>query len=137
MKLTVAAELAIRGVLVLAGKHGSGPVTLSAICKERNLPKQYLTKIFASLSRQGLIRPIRGKNGGYLLAQNPENITLLDIIEAVEGPIALNFCQHSPPQCDQTECPVRPIWTDLQSIIQKKLSEKTLADYVEELSGQD
>jgi Rrf2 family protein len=132
MKLTAAAELAVRGMLVLAGKHGQGPTTLAQVCQERDLPKEYLTKIFASLSRDGLITPIRGKGGGYVLARDPGTITLLDIIEAVEGPIALNFCQQDPPQCEQEACPVRPVWTDLQETIRAKLGQKTLADYLAE-----
>jgi Rrf2 family protein len=133
MKLTAAAELAIRGMLVLAEKHGQGPTPLATICQQRDLPKEYLTKIFASLSRDGLITPIRGKGGGYVLAREPKDISLLDIIEAVEGPIALNFCQQDPPQCEQDHCPVRPVWTELQQIIREKLGAKSLADY---LSGQ-
>ena len=131
MKLTVAAELAVRGILVLAENHGSDPIPLAKVCQARDLPKEYLAKIFSSLSRHGLIRPIRGKNGGYVLARNPSGITLLHVIEAVEGPIALNFCQHQPPQCDRTDCTVRPVWTELQRILREKLSAKTLADYVD------
>ncbi|MFP4354397.1 MAG: RrF2 family transcriptional regulator [Phycisphaerae bacterium] len=130
MKLTAAAELAVRGMLVLASRHGQGPTTLATVCAERDLPKEYLTKIFASLSRDGLITPIRGKGGGYVLARDPKAITLLNIIEAVEGPIALNFCQQDPPQCEEDNCPVRPVWTDLQETIREKLDEKSLSDYL-------
>ncbi|MFA6133001.1 MAG: Rrf2 family transcriptional regulator [Phycisphaerae bacterium] len=127
MKLSPAAEFAIRGVLVLAQRHGQGPTTLDAICAERDLPKQYLVKIFASLTKAHLVTPVRGKKGGFLLAREPDNISLLDIVEAVEGPIVLNLCQQVPPQCDNTACPVRPIWAELQDFIRGKLSSVTLA----------
>lgn len=130
MRLSPAAELAIRGVLVLADKYGGGPVTLANICKTRDLSKQYLVKIFASLARAGLIQPVRGKKGGYLLARSPGKIAVLEVIEAVEGPLALNFCQHSPPQCDREDCPLRKVWADLQKIVKKKLSAVTLGDCV-------
>ncbi len=128
MKLTPAAELAVRGVLVLADEYGQGPTTLAEVCRRRGLPREYLTKIFASLSRSGLITPIRGKGGGYVLARSPGSISLLEVIEAVEGPIALNFCQQDPPQCQQDHCPVRPIWTDIQEYIRTKLGAHSLAD---------
>jgi Rrf2 family cysteine metabolism transcriptional repressor len=128
MKLSPAAELAIRGALVLAEDQAQGPVTLAKICQRRQLPKQYLTKIFGALARAGLITPIRGKKGGYQLGREPRDITILEIIEAVEGPVALNFCQHSPPRCDQPNCPLRAVWGDLQKTVRRKLGGITLAD---------
>ena len=128
MKLSPAAELAVRGVLILTEHHGQGPVPLATICKRRDLPKQYLTKIFASLARAGLVTPVRGKKGGYMLGREPGQITILDIIEAVEGPIALNLCQHTPPRCDHTDCHLRAVWTDLQTVVRQKLGGVTLAD---------
>ena len=135
MKLTAAAELAVRGMLVLARNHGNGPTTLAQVCSARDLPREYLTKIFASLSRSGIILPIRGKGGGYVLARDPGQITLLEIIEAVEGPICLNFCQQDPPQCDQVDCPVRPIWGELQDVMRDKLGARTLADCTQDAAG--
>jgi Rrf2 family protein len=130
MRLSPAAEFAVRGVLVLAEGYGEGPVTLDTICKMRDLSKQYLVKIFASLSRAKLITPVRGKKGGYLLARDPKGITVLDVIEAVEGPVMLNFCQTSPPQCEQYGCPMREVWAELQDTIRTKLESMTLADCV-------
>jgi len=130
MRLSPAAEFAVRGILVLAEGYGDGPVTLDTICKLRDLSKQYLVKIFASLSRAKLITPVRGKKGGYLLARDPKDITVLDVIEAVEGPVTLNFCQMSPPQCERNGCPMRPVWADLQDTIRTKLASMTLAGCV-------
>ena len=130
MKLSMAAELGIRGAVVLAEQYGRGPVTLDAICARRDLPKQYLVKIFASLARAGLITPIRGKNGGYMLARAPKRITLLDLIEAVEGPVAMNLCQQHPPQCDDLSCPMRPLWGRLQRAVRSELDSMTLSECV-------
>ena len=130
MRLSAAAELAVRGAIILASEYGNGPVTLKEICRRRDLPKQYLVKIFATLSRNGLIRPIRGKNGGYVLAHHPSETTVLQVIEAVEGPTALNYCQDDPPQCDHVDCAIRPIWAELQKIFREKLGAVTLADCV-------
>lgn len=122
MKISPAAELAVRGILVLAERYGKGPVTLTEICTDRELPKQYLTKIFAMLAKEGVITPIRGKHGGYVLAREPGATTLLQVIEAVEGPLALNYCQHSPSRCSQADCAIRPIWTEVQDFVRGKLN---------------
>lgn len=130
MKLSPAAELGIRGSVILAEQYGKGPTTLDTICSRRDLPKQYLVKIFASLARAGLVTPVRGKNGGYMLSRDPAQISLLQIVEAVEGPIALNYCQQEPSACEEHSCPIRPIWNDLQGIIRDRLGEMTLSQCV-------
>jgi len=126
MKLSPAAEFAVRGALVLAENYGNGPTTLDAICEARGMSRQYLVKIFASLNRAGLITPVRGKLGGYLLARDPDSINVRELIEAVEGPLALNYCQHDPPQCDRVECALRVIWADIQQYVGNKLENTTL-----------
>jgi Rrf2 family protein len=128
MKLSLAAELALRGSLVLAERYGQGLVTLEAVCAERKLPRQYLTKIFAALARADLVTAIRGKRGGYRLNRPPGQVTVLEIVEAVEGPIVLNFCQHKPSLCEQTNCRIRPVWAQLQQVIRDKLGGLTLGD---------
>jgi len=131
MRLSPAAELAVRGVLILAENHGQRPVTLETICKRRDLPRQYLVKIFASLARAELVTPIRGKRGGYVLAREPRDVTILDVIEAVEGPLVLNLCQHDPPKCQQTNCPIRPLWGRLQDAVRRELGGMTLQNCLE------
>jgi Rrf2 family protein len=126
MRLSPAAELAIRGVVVLAEYYGRGPTTLKTICDERGLPKQYLVKLFSQLARADIVTAIRGKRGGYALARAPKTITLLDVIEAIEGPLALNFCQSTPPKCEQIDCPIRPMWTELQAVIRRTLASMTI-----------
>lgn len=126
MKISPAAEFAVRGALVLAEHYGKGPTTLDSICEARDLSKQYLVKIFASLARAGLVTPVRGKRGGYLLSRDPSEINLLELIEAVEGPVAVNFCQHDPPRCDKTQCALRSMWSDIQMFICDKLQSTTL-----------
>ena len=132
MRLSLAAELAVRGAVVLAERHGQGPVTLDALCARRKMPKQYLTKILGLLARAGLVTSVRGKHGGYVLARPPGQITILDVVEAVEGPIVLNFCQHEPSLCEQGACRVRPVWAQLQKTIRGKLGSLTLAGCLEQ-----
>ncbi|HUU22562.1 MAG TPA: Rrf2 family transcriptional regulator [Phycisphaerae bacterium] len=128
MKLSTAAALGIQGVLVLAERHGSGTVTLEEICRARALPRDYMARIFSLLSRAGLVAAVRGKHGGYRLGRDPGAISLLEVIEAVEGPLAMNLCQHSPPRCEEVGCPVRPVWSDIQRRVSSVLAGKTIRD---------
>jgi Rrf2 family protein len=128
MRLSPAAEFAVRGVIYLAEHHGEGPIRIADICRARSLRKEYLSKIFGSLVRADLITPVRGKGGGYMLAREPSEITVLEVVEAVEGPIVLNYCQHEPPQCDNETCRLRPMWKEIQQFVRGKLGEMTLAD---------
>jgi len=128
MKLSMAAELGVRGILVLVEEYGGTPVTLEKVCTRRGLPKQYLVKIFSLLTKADLITPVRGKKGGYLLSRDPASISVLEVIEAVEGPIALNLCQHDVPKCEEIDCPLRPVWTKLQKYVRRELGAVSLAD---------
>ena len=125
MRISTAAELGIRGMAYLAANHQNGPVSMATICQEQKLPRQYMLKIFASLNRAGFVRTNRGKGGGFSLAHPPADISILDIIQAVEGPMALNFCQNKPSQCrwnsDDDNCPIRPLWDNLQEIVTEQL----------------
>ena len=134
LTLSPAAELAMRAALTLAIEYGKGPVRLCDICAVRDMQRDYTAKVLGYLSRARLVVPIRGKNGGYTLARDPGEITLLDVIEAVEGPISLNLCQKENPECDQADtCPVGAVWSDIQDFAVGKLSGKTLAQCVTEL----
>ncbi len=128
MRLSPAAELAIRGVVVLAERHGKGPITLKSICGGRDLPKQYLVKLFSLLAKADIITAVRGKRGGYMLSRDPDHISLLEIVEAIEGPLALNLCQHTPPRCNEVGCPMRVMWADLQSMFREKLDNMKIHD---------
>lgn len=134
MKLSPAAELAIRGSIVLASHCGEGPITLATICEDDpRLSREYLARVFGQMARAGIVRPIRGKNGGYVLNREPDKVTILNIIEAVEGPQCLNICQHEPPLCDRAEtCRVQKMWAELQKIFKEKLSAVSLADCLAE-----
>ena len=126
MKLPPAADYAIRGASVLAEHYGEGPVSLEQICACRDVRKQYLSKIFASLVRAGLVVAVRGKRGGYVLAREPDKITLLEVVEAVQGPIRLNFCTHTPSRCREENCPFSVVWHGLQRCVREKLQGVTL-----------
>ncbi len=129
MQLSLPAELGIRACTLLAERYGERPVRLSDICECRGCKKDTLVKVMKDLARADLVRPVRGNQGGYLLRKEPSEITLLDIIEAIEGPQALNRCQHFPSDCDQSKtCKVQLVWKRIQENYVRELAAVTLAD---------
>ena len=125
-KLSSGFKAGLRALTILAGKSGSGPVPISEIAPELNLSDKYLEQLLMALKRAGLVRSSRGANGGFVLARAAAKITLLDIMTALQGPIA--FCD-----CEVTSCPdcIRPeIWEALELCIGATLSTITLQHLV-------
>jgi Rrf2 family protein len=127
LRLSPAAELGVRAALVLTQNYGQGPVTLAQIGEVSELSGEYLAKVLSMLSRANIVNSIRGKHGGYVLARPPGDVNLLQVIEAIEGPTALNLCQFDPPQCHNVaKCKVQRIWHELQETFNTKLASMTL-----------
>jgi Rrf2 family protein len=111
MILTRASEYAIRCVLFLATREPDEVVSRRTICREMDIPTQFLSKIAQRLARVGLIEIRQGARGGYLLARPAGEISLLDVIEAVEGEVFLNQCLMRPDSCARSpHCPVHQVW---------------------------
>jgi len=135
MRLPVAAEYAIRGIVHIA-KNDGGPVTVRRIASAELIPRNYLIKIFKSLVAAGLIRPQRGKSGGFSLAADPRTITLRRIVEAVQGPILFNDCLVAPGHCPADAwCPAHPVWQRVQRSVSEILDSVTLAELADQEAG--
>lgn len=87
MKLSRTACYAIRAVIHISWQHDDGPIVGHQAARELNLSGSFLLRILVALSRAGLLDSIKGPNGGYRLARPVDTITLLDVVEAVEGPV--------------------------------------------------
>lgn len=117
--------------MTLARRCPGEVVMIDEVSRERNIPKSFLAKIFQSLSREGLVHSLRGTGGGFTLAKTPEQITLLEIIEAIEGPIALQRCLEDVPDCTQKDdCALCGILAQAQDSLRVTLGKATLADLV-------
>jgi Rrf2 family transcriptional regulator, iron-sulfur cluster assembly transcription factor len=129
MQVTRAAEYGVLGLLRLARHQPGQVVMLDEISREERIPRSFLAKIFQSLARAGLVRSARGTRGGFMLARPPEEITTLEIIEAVEGPISLQRCLQVPDQCPQTGgCPLCGLFANAQSQMRRVFSQTALSD---------
>ncbi|MDO8737194.1 MAG: Rrf2 family transcriptional regulator [Thermoleophilia bacterium] len=96
MQLTRQGDYAMRAILFLAA---SPQARIQEIARAQFVPKEYLAKIVQKLSQAGIVTTHRGVGGGITLARPPEEITLLDVVEAIEGPVALNSCFIRPGEC--------------------------------------
>jgi Rrf2 family protein len=129
MKLTRGGEYGIRGVLYLAKQEEGKVSMLSAIAKEQDVPPRFLAKIFQALAKAGVVRSHRGAKGGFSLARAASEVTIKDVIEAVEGPIHLNVCLVAPGECNRdTLCPVHAVWEEAQEKMMEVLNRKSLAE---------
>lgn len=128
MILTRASEYAIRCVLFLATREPDEVVSRRTISLEMDIPTQFLSKIAQRLARVGLIEIRQGAKGGYLLARPAGEISLLDVIEAVEGEVFLNQCLMRPDFCDRSpHCPVHQVWHQAREGLRRVLSEADFA----------
>jgi Rrf2 family protein len=128
MQITRQADYAVRAVMHLA-RNGETRTATSLIATEQKIPPSFLAKIISQLSIAGLLHTSRGARGGVTLARNPSEITLLEVVEAIDGPIQLNECVGESGECAfDLNCPLRPVWCDAQEELVARLKNTNFAD---------
>ncbi len=135
MKFSTKARYGLRAILDMAIYQNSGPITLNSIAERQGLSEGYLEQLMAPLKKSGIVKSIRGAQGGYILAKQPKDITTGEIIRALEGPIAPVACvsEDFPEECDRAEgCVTRMVWARVRDSIAGALDSLTLQDLVEE-----
>ena len=124
----------------LGRQPGSRPVSRNAIADAERLPLSYLEHLVAKLRKAGLVTSTRGAHGGYRLAHPAEEITMIEVVEALEGPIAPMECFHETPEgkvlCSHADevdrtCATKLLWTRVQGGVNRALAGTTLAELVE------
>jgi Rrf2 family protein len=128
MQLTMTGEYAIRAMVFLSSLPSGTTAQISEISREWDIPENFLRKIVAQLAKSGLISSQRGMRGGVALARPAGQLTLIDVIEAVEGPMRLNKCVMSTQSCSRSSwCPVHVVWCDAQEKLRASLMAQSLA----------
>lgn len=128
MKLSAKSHYAMHAMLHLAQHHNKGPQPLSRIISEGQ-PREYTEQLLGALRRSGLIGSVRGTKGGYLLARSPEEITVAQIIESVEGPLTLSSCVIDADACENSgACALKGTWEHLTRGIEAVMNTITLKD---------
>jgi Rrf2 family protein len=122
MQITRQADYAVRAVLYLAELNNGRRAPTSEIARKQHIPPSFLAKIVSQLSVAGVVQTSRGARGGVSLARPSEDISLLEVVEAIDGPIALNECVLDPKACVFGEnCSVHEIWCKAQADLVEKL----------------
>ena len=140
MKVSTRGDYASRALLSLAlhDATASGPTSVRDLAERTGLPQPYLEQILLALKGAGLVRSKRGVGGGYVLARPPEDITLGQIVSAVDGPISAgDFGEpHTNGACDhEGQCVLLTVWMEVGHHMRTHLDSFTLADMVERALG--
>lgn len=131
MKLSTRGRYGTRLMVDLAQHYADGPVPLAEIAKRQDLSAKYLEQLIILLKGAGLIRSVRGRSGGYMLARKPEKISVGEIVETLEGKLAVVDCVLEPDLCYRSiECPTRHIWLGMTDVLKKQLFSLSLMDIV-------
>ena len=129
MRLSTRGRYGTRLMVDLAQHYADGPIPLAEIAKRQDLSAKYLEQLIILLKGTGLIRSTRGRRGGYMLSRRPDEINLGEIIETLEGRLAIVDCVADPELCERSpECPTRGIWVGMTDIIKKQLFSLNLQD---------
>ncbi len=138
MQITRSDEYGIRGVLFLANQATEKLTLVSDISRAQRIPEKFLAKIFQRLSKAGLLRSIRGVNGGFALGRPADKITMREVIEALDGPIALNRCLRQKGECGEEKvCPVHRALEEAQKRFLEVLERTTMQDLANQMADKN
>ena len=113
----------------IAMHQAKGPVTLNDIAKRQAISVKYLWQVINPLKTSGLLSVTRGAKGGYVLARRPESITILEIMDILEGPVSLVDCITKKDACNRLDtCVARTVWVEVNHAIEKAMKGISLAD---------
>jgi Rrf2 family protein len=126
MLITRETDYAVRTVLFLAKEHHR-MANVTEISHAMHIPKSFLAKILQRLVAEGIVKSTRGVKGGFQLAKKASDISLLTIMEAIQGPAGINLCAVDGKKCRlSSTCCVHPIWVDIRRDIEKRLQKQTI-----------
>lgn len=128
MQITRATDYAVRITIHLAGSTPSGRVQGRALARAIGAPESFVSKVLQQLVQAGLVISQRGTRGGFQLARQAADISLLDVVEAIEGPMQVNVCIPAGSNCSRKDsCGAHPVWLEAQQALVKVLSIASVA----------
>jgi Rrf2 family iron-sulfur cluster assembly transcriptional regulator len=134
MQITRQADYAIRAVRYLSNMYliEEKPAATWKIAEDQHIPPSFLAKIISQLYNRNLVATSRGAGGGVRLNRHPKDISLLDVVEAIDGPILLNECVSDTNFCTlESDCPLKPIWGEAQVELVGKLRSTTFDQFTD------
>jgi len=128
MQITRATDYAVRVMIHLAGLPPGTSVRQAELSQTTDVSGHFLSKVLQQLVRSRLIRSQRGSGGGYALAVSAKSVSLLDVVEAIEGPVRLNQCIEEGPSCERKSwCPAHQVWAEAQAAVVSVLGGASMA----------
>jgi Rrf2 family protein len=129
MQLTREGDYGIRSVLYLARQPYKKISFVTEISDEYKIPRSFLAKILQKLVKAKIVRSYRGVKGGFSLARQAKDISVLDVLEAIEGKLAMNLCLEDKRKCDfSRHCPIHGVWAAAQAKVTEVLKKATFED---------
>ncbi|HZS76292.1 MAG TPA: Rrf2 family transcriptional regulator [Ktedonobacteraceae bacterium] len=129
MKLTMKGDYGLRAMLDLAAYYGQGPIESADIASRQHIPEQYLDQILMVLRKEGLVKSVRGPKGGHMLARSPAQITMAQVMQALEGYVPPMECLPNPDFCQLSPgCALREVWRKIDEMTQQVLISTTIEE---------
>jgi Rrf2 family protein len=126
----------VRAILELAENYGKGPLQLKAIAEHQEISVKYLEQLMAVLKSTGIVRSVRGPNGGYVLSKKPSEIKVSDCFNCLEGPVITTECVENSSFCMRSaDCVARGLWADVQNAVMDLLRSITLQNLIDKTRG--
>ena len=133
MKLSTRGRYGIHAMYDLATHADSGPQPIKAIAERQGIPEAYLEQLIAVLKREKLVTSTRGAQGGYMLSRPPEDITVGDVLRALEGGLNLVECLDEEDTCGKScDCPSRIVWLKIRDGLNRVVDGITLRDMIDD-----
>ncbi len=130
MLVTREADYAVRTVLYLA-RNSTRTASVAEVARAMRIPKSFLAKIVQRLVRRHILVSMRGMKGGFMLAAKPSDISLLDILESIQGPTGINVCAIESGRCRlSATCSVHPVWVKIRKEVEQRLKKQTIAKLI-------
>ncbi len=140
MKLSTKGRYGVKAMFDLAQHYGEGPISLKSVAERQDISEHYLEQLVSGLRKTGLVKSVRGAQGGYVLGREPDKIRVGDIVRVLEGPIAPVDCvsEEEPDCCEKAEfCITRTIWEKVRDSIAEVLDSITLEDMVQDAAKRE
>ena len=135
MILSTKGRYGLKAMFELGLHHGRGPVPLKVIAVNQRIPENYLEQLIAILRKAGLVKSVRGAQGGYMMMKPPNEITVADVLLTLEGPLAPSECvmDSDKSSCDNAEkCITRTVWERIRVSIHEVIESTTLQDMIDD-----
>ena len=130
MKLSTKGRYGVKAMVDLAIHYGESPISIKSISQRQGISEYYLEQLFSALRKAKIIKSIRGAQGGYVLNKLPEEITVADIMEVLEGPIEISDCVEGTTCNNGNCCATRLVWQKIKTSIEDVTTSVTLKDIV-------